>query len=605
MKWYDSLFKGAEKFMASPILVNTAYALFTALVFVSVVVAARREDDVNKSLTDVRPLAEIYEYSTDGGVTFFDCKDINSIDMRHLDEILLHGRVTQNIDSKEDAYIFINDIDADIRCGGEALNIDESKIPYYWARIEHGYIATDDIIEIELHTRGRLIYNRVFRMTLNRMFVASHGSLVVKMFRDNLINISGCVVMILIGICMIMYMIELSRYDILTGRGMFAGGMALIVGGLAFSMNPDYSTLLAENASGLGYIDPLALNLIILLVIRYLQRFIDDERRKVQGELTVFAAGFIISIFMIASLIEGVNTSYVVVLLVSDVLLIVLNMYFLAERLGKSDDRTFRGVVNAALLLLVCMVIEISLYVATGTYFINIIEIGLIIFGVVQYWAFAVENVEQRRVASRAKELEQELIQSQIDIMRSQIQPHFLFNALGTIRALCVKEPKEARNALDFFAKYLRANMESLDQKECIPFLKEMEHVKSYLYIEKLRFGDLLNIEYDLEATDFSIPCMTVQTLCENAVKHGLLSKENGGTLTIRSRESISCYEVQIIDDGVGFDATKKFDDSRTHVGVENSRKRLAGMCNGTLSIGSILGKGTTITITIPKVESL
>jgi len=94
---------------------------------------------------------------------------------------------------------------------------------------------------------------------------------------------------------------------------------------------------------------------------------------------------------------------------------------------------------------------------------------------------------------------------------------------------------------------------------------------------------------------------MTIQTLAENSVKHGLLAKEEGGTLLIKSRETANCFEVQIIDDGVGFDTNARQDASRSHVGIENSRKRLAAMCGGTLSIGSKLGVGTTITITIPK----
>lgn len=597
----EKLLKILDELSSSKVAISIAHGSFALLVIISVIIAMGREDGINNDDIDIYPIGLTGEYSVDDGQSFAHFESYSDMDTRYAQSAVIRGHVDRDILDSESIYIFINDIDVEVFCNDKKLNVETGGIPYYWTKIEHSGISSKDDIEIRLKTRSRLIYNRVFRKTLERIYVASHGALLINMIRKNALNIAACVLLFLIGLCMIMYMLELSRYNFKNGKGILAGGLALIIGSLAFLINPDYSTLLFDNVSGLGYIDPLAQNLIILSVIAYLQRFISDDIHKLHGKLTVLAAGLIIMVFMVTSIFSGVNTTYIVVLLVSDALLIILNIFFLSDQLSRNDDKVFRWVVNAALILLLCMVLEIVFYVLTGTYLIKIIEIGLIQFGVTQYWAFSVESVTQRRVASRATALEQELVQSQINIMMSQIQPHFLFNALGTIRALCTKKPEEARQALDFFAKYLRANMESLEQKECIPFSKELEHVKSYLYIEKLRFGELLNIEYDIQATDFKIPCMTVQTLCENAVKHGLLGKEDGGTLTIRSKENPSCYEIQIIDDGVGFDATKKFDDSRTHVGIENSRKRLAGMCGGSLAIGSVVGRGTTITITIPR----
>ena len=118
-----------------------------------------------------------------------------------------------------------------------------------------------------------------------------------------------------------------------------------------------------------------------------------------------------------------------------------------------------------------------------------------------------------------------------------------------------------------------------------------------------MRFGDELNIEYDIEATDFLIPSLTVQPLVENAVKHGVGMKEDGGTVTIATKEFDDRYEVIVSDDGVGFDTAKKPNDGRTHIGMENVRNRLKTMCNAVLNIESTVGKGTVSTITIPKKE--
>ncbi|MGN0499822.1 MAG: sensor histidine kinase, partial [Ruminococcus sp.] len=94
------------------------------------------------------------------------------------------------------------------------------------------------------------------------------------------------------------------------------------------------------------------------------------------------------------------------------------------------------------------------------------------------------------------------------------------------------------------------------------------------------------------------------QPLVENAVKHGVGMKEDGGTVTIATKEFDDRYEVIVSDDGVGFDTLKKSNDGRTHVGMENVRNRLKTMCNAVLNIESAVGKGTVATITIPKEEN-
>lgn len=197
---------------------------------------------------------------------------------------------------------------------------------------------------------------------------------------------------------------------------------------------------------------------------------------------------------------------------------------------------------------------------------------------------------------------EKEVALWKTQIMLSQMQPHFLYNVFTTISSMCeMQNATEARDVVNHFADYFRANLESLGTERTISFEKELEHVKTYLWLEKVRFEDILNICYDIETTDFSIPPLTIQPIVENAVKHGIHPKENGGTVTVRSYETNENYVVVVEDDGVGFDVNKKNDDNRTHVGIENVSKRLEAICNGTCDIQSGLGKGTVVTITIPK----
>ncbi len=109
-------------------------------------------------------------------------------------------------------------------------------------------------------------------------------------------------------------------------------------------------------------------------------------------------------------------------------------------------------------------------------------------------------------------------------------------------------------------------------------------------------------IEYDIQATDFEVPLLSVQPLVENAVKHGVGMKEDGGTVKIANKETENAYEIHVSDDGVGFDTSApKPEDGRSHVGMENTKKRLHDMCGASITVESVPGKGTTARIIIPK----
>ena len=199
---------------------------------------------------------------------------------------------------------------------------------------------------------------------------------------------------------------------------------------------------------------------------------------------------------------------------------------------------------------------------------------------------------------------EQELKAGQrIQIMLSQIQPHFLFNSLEVIRRLYRKDPEKADTALLKFERYLRVNMDSLTQEGLIPFRTELEHTRTYLELEQLRFPDELQIVYDLQSTEFSIPPLTLQPLAENAVRHGVREKINGeGTVTITSREYADRYEISVTDDGNGFDPDAVSGDNHSHIGLHNVWERLR-YTGADLRIGTGPEGGTEAVIIIPKQE--
>lgn len=209
-------------------------------------------------------------------------------------------------------------------------------------------------------------------------------------------------------------------------------------------------------------------------------------------------------------------------------------------------------------------------------------------------------QVEQSK---RLREKELEFTQNRIAMMLSQIQPHFLYNSLTSIAQMCKETPDKAGEATIAFANYLRGNLDSLTQKGMVHFDRELRHIKTYLSLEKMRFEENIQIVYSIGTTDFMLPSLTVQPLIENAVKHGICKKENGGTICLETMETAENYTIKVSDDGVGFDITALLPDERQHVGIENVRFRLAAQCAGTLKIESQPGKGTISVVTIPKTK--
>ena len=218
---------------------------------------------------------------------------------------------------------------------------------------------------------------------------------------------------------------------------------------------------------------------------------------------------------------------------------------------------------------------------------------------------------QRRRISEQAEELvasERNLIEERervndmkIRLVLSQVKPHFLFNALNAIYYLIEKSPMQAQAAIDSFSDYLRGNMEALEHTALIPLSQEMKHVKSYLRLEEMRFQDELEVIYDVKALNFDVPALSVEPIVENAVKHGISQNENGGYVKISTDETEGGYEIRVEDNGAGFIVEDIGKDGRLHVGIANVRTRLESMAKGTLTIESEIGKGTRVTIFIPR----
>ena len=208
--------------------------------------------------------------------------------------------------------------------------------------------------------------------------------------------------------------------------------------------------------------------------------------------------------------------------------------------------------------------------------------------------------VDEQSKSMQQQELDNE--QLKVDLMLSQIQPHFLFNVLYVIQEICLVDAEVASKAISDFSRYLRHNMDSLSINRPIPFREELEHVRHYVSLQQLRFGDALDVRYELECTDFELPTLTLQPLVENAIRYGVRkSKDGEGTVIIRTQEFPDRYEIHVLDDGPGFVPDQLPEDSMSHTGIKNVRERLRRICGGELRVESEIDKGTDAVIVLPK----
>jgi LytS/YehU family sensor histidine kinase len=141
---------------------------------------------------------------------------------------------------------------------------------------------------------------------------------------------------------------------------------------------------------------------------------------------------------------------------------------------------------------------------------------------------------DQRSAALRQSELTRALQLSELRLLKSQLNPHFLFNALNTVRALIAEDPAGAQKAVTQLARTLRYTL-TAGREELVTLARELEIVEDYLALESLRFGERLRIERDVapEAMRVRVPVMLLQTVVENAIKHGIAELPAGGDLRI------------------------------------------------------------------------
>ena len=221
------------------------------------------------------------------------------------------------------------------------------------------------------------------------------------------------------------------------------------------------------------------------------------------------------------------------------------------------------------------------------------------ILGFVLYWAvLGVYHAFANYSAFR--EREKDLNAVTLDALRSQLHPHFLFNALNTVSAVLEQDPRQARRLLGHLGELLRATLRTPRPDE-VRLGQELALLDAYVDIERTRYGERLRVEVQVDSTlsDALVPSFLLQPLVENAIRHGIAPLEAGGRVAVQVRDKVAELLIRVDNDGM---AAAQYDPAQERIGLGNTRRRLQTLYSGRASLDivpSSLG-GFAVDVRIP-----
>jgi len=381
-------------------------------------------------------------------------------------------------------------------------------------------------------------------------------------------------------------------------------GLFLAVSGLFHVLSLSRFALLAyvqNSGVGLAFLTAaswVCYSLIPVLYLMFLRLEYDDVHSyRVAVVLTEIATIvlFLLALFDVQTFLAYILFTYALRAIVFAVFVVQVILLF---KNGKNHAHT-GWIARLSMGILLFQMVDIITQHGNGRIDFHMIAMLYSLIYTLVYSAIRARDAFHRQ--EQLHQAEKTIQDQKIRILSDQIRPHFIYNTMNTIYALCDQDVEAAKQTIHDFTRFLRSRIDSLEQN-AIPFSEELDRVRYYLSIEEQRFQGALSVRYCITETDFKLPPLSLQPLVENAVRHGILPKNAPGTVTIGTKQTDEEWLVTVEDDGIGFDpANLSADDGRPHLGIENVRSRLLLMGNGFLTLESRIGKGTKATIHLPK----
>ncbi|MCR5482168.1 MAG: histidine kinase [Clostridia bacterium] len=489
----------------------------------------------------------------------------------------------------------------------------ENALGEEWISFKSPGIKTTDKLEFIMTPISGDIQRTSVSQMLSTLYVGNTFGLYSKMFAEKGFVIALSLFLVCGGLLLMLFSLATLAGNFAYMRRVLPISFMVIAGALwfMFDENITYNSIIVPNHAAHIFLRYILAYVLSTAVTVYLTTFVNERHRKtIMMILCVFVE--LITLTAVLLHVTGIRHLYEIQLMATAAAAVM----FASIVIFVVDTIITRKRINLIVLLtlspgMVGALFQISLYLfEIQTEFKSWFSLGIML-AVVSQFVIVLRVVRSNASMLRdLRESENERMRNRILIMMSQLQPHFLFNALNVIKYLCGVNTEKAKMGIESFAKCLRANIESLRIDYPIPFSQELKHLQSYAFLERIRFGENIEVVYNIESDDFCLPPLTIQPIVENAIRHGITQKGGGGTITVTAKKVDGGHQVLIEDTGIGFDVNKmyqnvahKIDEKKPRVGLTSVRNRIESMCGGTLDVFSVEGIGTTVTIFVPEQE--
>ncbi|WP_195270261.1 histidine kinase [Eubacterium sp. 1001713B170207_170306_E7] len=588
------------------------YGILAALCSVFLLVSVLQYQPYAVNAIEIRPQKIEFEgvYQTEGQAG--QIKD-GQIDAEHIgNEVTLRGHFKQKIEADTILFFRIYHIRVKMLQNGTEVysHGKEGKYPEVYDALGDLWddyalrqsISPEDTIELKLtHPAGLEKYRAAedYNYFLDNIYSGSLGQMIRAVITDNWPHLLLSFFLIANGIALWIGAMILKCTKVNVKQIIFNGAYLFVVMGLWMLVGGRYLSVLTAYNGVILSADCILLFLMSALIFRYMGTMI-ESRLKLVIRLLEYTALLILVLYMffqIAGIMDG-YTFQIKIFLFLFMMVLTAFICLLIECM-RYKRLSLMYMLSSGAILALYFLIGISEFLLAMQQNDKWCDIGIGIFALMQM-LFIVSYIRQKfKEAEQTEAVRLELSEAKVQMMISQIRPHFVFNTLNAISALCLEDPQKADEAIVTFSKYLRANIAVLEKQKRICFEKEVELIKNYVSIEQMRFQGKISIKYALEFTDFQVPMLSIQPIVENAIKHGLSKKREGGEVTLKSKRENGFAVITIKDDGVGYDVNKT-GQKQGSVGLRNIEARLHISSKARVTVESAPGAGTCVTVWIP-----
>ncbi len=464
--------------------------------------------------------------------------------------------------------------------------------PNNWNLINVDSTDSSKQIELSIHSNYNFYNGRV-----NDIYMGNEGKVRNFLLNNSLFDCIFGIVLFAMGIVFFIYYFTIKNPRLKVKSVRYIAETAMIVAVMIFALTP-----LPEFGFINSYISSLVLYFALLLLPFPFLAFIKEKSPHVFNRWINLLMVFFTLYFLVCWLLQVLGIydlgETVIVSAILLMTMVAASCGILIYRLVKKKIRFAKTEFIAYTLLFFGCAHITSSYLVNGYVdnkycFMIFTSAYILIQALLIIYRLSAKLEENQHLTLQLQD-------SRIQLMMSQIRPNFLYNTLDVIRAMILKSPQKADKMICDLSNYLRSNINTISNSDPIPFSKELEHIETYVNLELVNSSDRLHVNYDIKEKDFFVPPLTIQPLVENAIKHGISKKANGGTVTIKTYKEGQNYIVEIIDDGVGFNYSElsgKID----CCGIKNIKYRILKVIEGSsLYVTSTIGVGTDAKVTIP-----